>query len=232
MSSLLPSSSPAWLAPVWDERSHSQGTIRCVPAIQPAGHRRRVSLAKGTSQDGLGEAVDLEQDHARYLRSVRVANPARPPSDHPKLAGIVIDAEGGRQQGEADREEEGRRDRLQEAGSGAVDELDRDRDDRRVQHQRTEAEGQDGQRQQDADQDGPEERVEQRHQAGRQQHRTRSSAHRCRAAGRRRPRRSGRRAPRGSASATTAQATRLTLRRGTHRVVSWSMASPGRDAGP
>ena len=49
MSSLLPSSSPAWLAPVWDERSHSQGTIRCVPRSSQRGHRRRVSLAKGTA---------------------------------------------------------------------------------------------------------------------------------------------------------------------------------------
>ncbi len=32
MSQLLPSSRPAWLAPVWEERSHSQPSIRCVPS--------------------------------------------------------------------------------------------------------------------------------------------------------------------------------------------------------
>ena len=98
MSSLLPSSSPAWLAPVWEERSHSQGTIRWVPRSSQRAIVGACPSLERPPQDRLGEAVDLEQDHARVPRCGPLADPARPPSDHPKLAGIVVDAEGGREQ--------------------------------------------------------------------------------------------------------------------------------------
>ena len=62
MSSLLPSSSPAWLAPVWDERSHSQGTIRCVPrssqrAIVGACPSRRARRRTGSARPSISNRI-------------------------------------------------------------------------------------------------------------------------------------------------------------------------------
>jgi hypothetical protein len=76
-----------------------------------------MSLAKGTLQDGLGEAIDFEQDHAGDLRRVGASRSGGVPVfEQAKLAGIVVDAEGGRQQGEAGREDEGRRHASEEVG--------------------------------------------------------------------------------------------------------------------
>ncbi len=116
MSSLLPSSSPAWLAPVWEERSHSQGTIRWLPsssqrAIVGACPSLRALRRTGSARPSISNRIT-----PGYIRAVGVANPARPAADDPQLAGVVVDAQRGRQQHQADREDEGRRERLQEAG--------------------------------------------------------------------------------------------------------------------
>jgi hypothetical protein len=139
--------------------------------VQPAGHRRSVPLAESPSEDGLGQAVDLEQDHARDVRAVVLADTARPPANEAELTGVVVDAEGGRQQHEADREEEGHQHRASEGGRGAVDDVDRQGDDRGVQDQRAQAECQDGQRQEKPDQEWPEQGVEDGDQRGREQDR-------------------------------------------------------------
>ena len=105
------------------------------PGFEPARHGRGVPLTERPIQDGLGEAIDLEQDHAGNLGPVGVADPARPPADEAELAGVLVDAERRRKNRETGREDEGDQDRAAEIGRVAVDDLDRERDDRRVQNE-------------------------------------------------------------------------------------------------
>ncbi len=168
MSSLLPSSSPAWLAPVWEERSHSQGTMRWVPC---SSHRAIVGTCASADcapQDGLGETVDLEEDHPGDVRAI-LGGPAGTAPDQSKLSRVVVDAERGGEQHQGDGEQERHQDGTDEIRGVAVHELDRDRDDRGVQDQRAEAEGQDGEREEQPDQEGPQQRVEHSDQGGDQQ---------------------------------------------------------------
>ena len=93
MSWLLPSSSPAWLAPVCEERSHSQGTIRWLPSSSQRAIVGAWPSLERPAQDGLGEPVDLEQDHARDVGAVRLAHAPRPAAHDPQLAGVVVEAQ-------------------------------------------------------------------------------------------------------------------------------------------
>ncbi len=105
MSSLLPSSSPAWLAPVWEERSHSQGTIRWLPsssqrAIVGACPSRSARCSTGSARPSISNRITPGT-------SVRLADSAGPPADHAQLAGVVVEAEGGGEHQQTDGEDEG-----------------------------------------------------------------------------------------------------------------------------
>ena len=93
--------------------------------LEPPGHGRGVALAEGPAQDGLGEPIDLEQDHARDLGAVLLADPTGPPPHDPQLARVIVEAQRRRQQHQADREHDRRHDRSEEGRRGAVDQLDR-----------------------------------------------------------------------------------------------------------
>ena len=162
---------------------------RCCPAEAPPGSRRsgrrdriprddsvrallQPAAIVGTCPSrsaGAGRArraVDLEQDHAGYVSAVGVADLPRSSANETKLSRVVVDAERGGETHQADREHERHKNRAEEVGCLAVDELDRERDDRRVQDQRAEPESEDGEREKQPDQERPQHRVEHRDQDG------------------------------------------------------------------
>ena len=56
---------PAWEAPVWDDQSVVHGASRWHPRCSHPAMRRRVPVADGALQDGVGQPVDLQEHHPR-----------------------------------------------------------------------------------------------------------------------------------------------------------------------
>ena len=166
MSSFEPSRMPAWLAPVWEERSGSHSVSRCEPSREPARHRRRVAVPHRAAKHGQREPVDLEEDDPRQVglldrapwrrairratRSVYVSSSLRPEDD------VEDDADR--------RDDERREERPPEVvdADDAVGQLRRSQQHERIRDEDEQEAGDERERQPEGCQEGRHDRVQHR----------------------------------------------------------------------
>ena len=160
MFSFEPSRIPAWLAPVWDERSVSHSANSWLPSWSQRAMCRRVAVPHRPLQHRQGEAVDLEEDDPRRVGPRQLAGAARDSPDDAVRVRVVVVRPEDHVEHDADR---GRDERDAESGPEGVDrEIAAGHAIRCEQHQRVEDE--DEQQAEDEHQRQPQRRNDRRQQ--------------------------------------------------------------------